>query len=129
MKVGEKALDFNFKNDLPIYIQLAQQIENAILSGAYLEESQIPSTTEVSLAYKINPATVLKSFNMLADEKIIYKKRGVGMFVASGAVLKLNEKRKSAFMSEYVQNLVEEAKKLQIDKAKIISMIEGEFDK
>ncbi len=72
----------DFKNeDIPIYIQIAKELEDAIFQGIYKENEQIPSTTEISVNYKINPATVLKGMNILVNEKIIYKKRGVGMFV------------------------------------------------
>ena len=71
--------------DRPIFQQIAEQLEEAILSGAYPEESQVPSITEYSVQYRINPATALKGINLLVDAGLLYKKRGVGMFVASGA--------------------------------------------
>lgn len=122
-------MELNFESEKPIYVQLAEQIETAILSGAYPEETQIPSTTEVSVVYKINPATALKGFNLLVDEQIIYKKRGVGMFVSSGAVKSIKSKRKSGFLDGFVHGLVEEAQKLEISKQEIILMIEREFEK
>ena len=78
-------MQFNFESDTPIYMQVAEQIKDAILSGAFLEETQVPSTTEISVTYKINPATVLKGMTLLTDAGILYKKRGVGMFVKKGA--------------------------------------------
>lgn len=122
-------MELNFESEKPIFLQLSEQIENAILSGAYEEESQIPSTTDISVSYKINPATVLKGFNLLVDGEVIYKRRGVGMFVCKGAVQKLKERRKSEFISSYLQSLVDEAKKLNITKSEIINMIEREYDK
>lgn len=122
-------MELNFESEKPIFLQLSEQIENAILSGAYEEESQIPSTTDISVSYKINPATVLKGFNLLVDGEVIYKRRGVGMFVCKGAVQKLKERRKSEFVSSYLQSLVDEAKKLNITKSEIINMIEREYDK
>lgn len=122
-------MELNFESEKPIFLQLSEQIENAILSGAYEEESQIPSTTDISVSYKINPATVLKGFNLLVDGEVIYKRRGVGMFVCKGAVQKLKERRKSEFISIYLQSLVDEAKKLNITKSEIINMIEREYDK
>jgi DNA-binding transcriptional regulator YhcF (GntR family) len=76
-------LDFN--NDKPIYLQLSEGLEDAIIAGIYPEETQIPSTTEISVNYRINPATALKGINILVDNGIVYKKRGLGMFVANGA--------------------------------------------
>ena len=68
-------MQFNFESDTPIYIQVAEQIKDAILSGAFPEETQIPSTTEVSVTYKINPATALRGVTLLVDAGILYKKR------------------------------------------------------
>lgn len=117
-------LNLDFNNDVPIYLQLAQAIEDDILKGIFLEGTQIPSTTEISVNYKINPATVAKGFNLLVDEGIIYKKRGVGMFVSTGAKENLIEKRKKGFYKTYILSLVEEAKKLGIGIEKITEMLE-----
>ena len=115
-------------DDRPIFIQLAEGIEDGILSEAFLEESQIPSTTEISVNYKINPATALKGMNLLVDQGIIYKKRGVGMFVATGAVEKIFNKRKQSFFETYIEALYEESEKLKLSKDEIISMIERRFN-
>ena len=111
----------------PIFIQIAEGIEDGILTGAFPEESQIPSITEFSVNYKINPATALKGINLLVDEEIVFKKRGVGMFVAKGAVSKLRKKRQDLFCDNYVSRLVEEAKRLGITSEEIIAMIERGF--
>ena len=110
-----------------IFIQIAEGIEDGILTGAFPEESQIPSITEFSVNYKINPATALKGINLLVDEEIVFKKRGVGMFVAKGAVSKLQKKRQNQFYDNYVSRLVEEAKRLGITSDEIIAMIERGF--
>lgn len=120
-------LNLSFDDERPIFIQLAEQIEDAILSGAFPEETQIPSTTEISVGYKINPATALKGINMLVDSGVVYKKRGVGMFVATGAVRMLKEKRKQEFFDKYVSALVDEAKRLQLTKEDIFTMLERGF--
>ncbi|WP_298837095.1 GntR family transcriptional regulator [Clostridium sp.] len=106
-------------------MQIAQTIEDNILKGIFQEETAIPSTTEISVKYKINPATVAKGFNLLVDEGIIYKKRGVGMFVVAGSKVKLMEKRKENFYKNYIVSLIEEAEKLEISSEDIIKMIEG----
>jgi len=121
-------LQINFQDERPIFIQIAEQIEDAILSGAFPEETQIPSTTEISVSYKINPATALKGINILVDSGIVYKKRGVGMFVAAGAVKLLLEKRKKEFAEKYIDSLVKEAKRLKLTKEDICSMIERGFN-
>lgn len=122
-------MKLNFDDEKPVFLQIAEGIEDAILTGVFQEESQIPSTTELSVTYKINPATALKGINLLVDAGIVYKKRGVGMFVAEGAVRKLRQKRKDQFYENFVSRLVEEAKKLEITDMEIISMIERGFSK
>ena len=115
-------LDFN--NDIPLYMQIDKSIEENVLKGVFEEETAIPSTTEISIKYKINPATVAKGFNLLVDEGIIYKKRGVGMFVVIGSKEKLMKKRKENFYNNYIVALIEEAKKLDISSSDIIEMID-----
>jgi DNA-binding transcriptional regulator YhcF (GntR family) len=114
----------NFNNEKPIYIQLAEAIEDNILRGVFEEEAQIVSTTEISVKYRINPATANKGVNILVDEGILYKKRGLGMFVSTGAKDKILEKRKIGFYEGYVTALLEEASKLNISRKEIIEMIE-----
>lgn len=115
-----------FTKDVPIYIQIAQAIEDNIIRDIYKEDEMIPSTTEISVKYKINPATVGKGFNILVDEGIIYKKRGVGMFVSTGSKELLMDKRKERFFTDYVVTLLDEAKKLNISTEDIIKMIKKE---
>lgn len=111
----------------PIFMQICEGIEDAILIGAYAEESQIPSITEFSTTYKINPATALKGINMLVDTGIVYKKRGLGMFVSTGAVENLRLKRCEQFYENYISALIEEASRLGINISEIVEMIEKGF--
>ena len=120
---------FSFESGVPIYLQVAGQIEDAILSGAFPEETQVPSTTEISVTYQINPATVLKGMSLLTDRQILYKKRGVGMFVESGAKEKIKVGRKAEFYERFVISLLKEAKSLGIGKAELIGMIEKAEEK
>lgn len=113
----------------PIYVQMSEWIEDNILSGAFPEEAQIPSTTEISVQYRINPATALKGVQLLVDKNIIYKKRGLGMFVAKGAERRIRETRKQEFFDRYITALMSEAAKLQITREEIIKMIEESFEK
>ena len=106
-----------------IYQQIAQLIEDGILNGEYPEESQVPSTNELARAYHINPATAAKGINLLVDEGILYKKRGIGMFVAEGAKEHIIEKRRDAFYENYVKGLLEEAKSLGISSEQLVEMI------
>ena len=120
-------MKFNLDQEKPIFLQIAEGIEDGILTGAFPEGSQIPSITEFSVNYKINPATALKGINLLVDENIIFKKRGVGMFVSDGAVQKLRQKRQDQFYTNYISRLIEEAKRLGITSDDIIAMIERGF--
>lgn len=113
----------NFNSDTPIFVQIADEIENAIISDTLSEDQQIPSTTEISVQYKINPATVLKGVGLLADGGILYKKRGLGMFVASGAKDKIIQNRKQKFYEKYILPLISEANKLSINNNEIFEMI------
>lgn len=120
-------MKFNLDQEKPIFLQIAEGIEDGILTGAFPEGSHIPSITEFSVNYKINPATALKGINLLVDENIIFKKRGVGMFVSDGAVQKLRQKRQDQFYTNYISSLIEEAKRLGITSDDIIAMIERGF--
>jgi DNA-binding transcriptional regulator YhcF (GntR family) len=119
-------MKFSANSEMPIFMQIANSIEEDILIGVYVDEMQIPSTTEISVGYKINPATVLKGINILVDQNILYKKRGVGMFVSNGARELIKEKRTKRFYSDFVKPLVNEAKRLSFNKEEIIRIIEKE---
>ncbi|MEY8331876.1 GntR family transcriptional regulator [Lachnospiraceae bacterium 47-T17] len=112
--------------DKSIYIQLSEMIETDILRGILLEEERVPSTNELAKLYTINPATAAKGVNLLVDEGILYKKRGIGMFVAEGAKAQIIEKRREVFYENYVKRLLEEAKSLGIEKDELIEMIGGQ---
>jgi DNA-binding transcriptional regulator YhcF (GntR family) len=107
----------------PLFIQIAEIIEDMILDEEFKEEEQIFSTNQLAESFKINPATARKGFNILVEENILYKKRGVGMFVKEGAKEIIKEKRKKHFKENFLYNLIAEAKKLNITKEEIISMI------
>lgn len=110
-------------NEETIFIQIARAIEDEILSNGIKEEEQVPSTTELSKLYKINPATVLKGINILVDKNILYKKRGIGMFVSDGAKTIIKEARKENFKHNFVKNLLQEANKLEINREELVDII------
>lgn len=110
-------------NEEPIFIQIARAIEDEILSNGIKEEEQVPSTTELSKLYKINPATVLKGINILVDKNILYKKRGIGMFVSDGAKTIIKEARKENFKHNFIKNLLQEANKLEINREELVDII------
>ncbi|MDE5862770.1 MAG: GntR family transcriptional regulator [Lachnospiraceae bacterium] len=107
----------------PIFMQVAGWLEEEILKDHIMEEEQVPSTNQFAAMYKINPATARKGFALLTDEGILYKKRGIGMFVASGAKEKIKKKAKERFINESLVSLLEEAGKLNITKQDLIEMI------
>ena len=107
----------------PIFIQISKAIEDEILSDSIKEEMQVPSTTELSKFYKINPATVLKGVNILVDKEILFKKRGIGMFVSKGAKEIIKNGRKENFKEVYLKDLISEAKKLGITKKELLDVI------
>ena len=121
---GGDTLTGNFNDTTSIYLQIAEMLENDVLRGVLDEEEQVPSTNELARAYSINPATAAKGINLLVDAGILYKKRGIGMFVAADGRKRIVEKRKSAFYDTYVKGLVKEAAALGVTKEELAAMIE-----
>jgi DNA-binding transcriptional regulator YhcF (GntR family) len=113
----------NLDESRPIFLQVAEQIEDDIIEGRLPEESQVPSTIQFATFYKINPATAAKGVNLLVDQEILHKKRGIGMFVAVGARAALLEKRKEQFFEQYVLTMIRESGKLGITVEQLIEMI------
>jgi GntR family transcriptional regulator len=109
----------------PIFRQVAELVENAIVDGSLPEESQAPSSNELAAFHRINPATAAKGLNQLAADGILYKRRGVGMFVAPGAREQLLKRRRSEFADQYVRPLMAEAAKLGIPVREIATMIDS----
>ncbi|MBO9605710.1 MAG: GntR family transcriptional regulator [Paenibacillaceae bacterium] len=107
----------------PIFVQIAERIEDDIIAGVLPEESQVPSTNQFAAFYQINPATAAKGVNLLVDEQILYKKRGIGMFVATGAKEVLVEKRRQQFYETYVVAMKREAAKLGITTEQLAEMV------
>lgn len=110
-------------DDKSIYLQISQMIETDILRGVLLEEERVPSTNELAKLYTINPATAAKGVNLLVDEGILYKKRGIGMFVAPGATEVIRQRRKQEFYNVRLQELLNEAQSLGITKEELIVQI------
>lgn len=108
----------------PIFMQIAERIENDIISGELPEETQVPSTNQFASFYQINPATAAKGVNLLVDQDILYKKRGLGMYVATGARAKLLAKRREQFFEQYVVTMLHEAEKLGITTDQVMEMIQ-----
>lgn len=117
-----------FDDSTPIYRQIAEQIKQEILNGALLEDEQVMSTNQYAAFYRINPATAQKGFQQLVDEGILYKKRGIGMFVTKDAPRRLREQRREKFQQQYITPLTAEAAKLGIGLEELVAMIESGSD-
>lgn len=107
-----------------IYLQISEMLENDILRDIILEEERVPSTNELARLYTINPATAAKGINILVDSGVLYKKRGIGMFVSAGAKEAIMNRRKEQFYDNYIKTLIAEAKSLGITKEELITMIQ-----
>ncbi|QBD76858.1 GntR family transcriptional regulator [Ktedonosporobacter rubrisoli] len=107
----------------PIFVQIAERIESDIIEGGLPEGTQVPSTNQFAAFYQINPATAAKGVNLLVDQGILYKKRGIGMFVAEGAREQLLEKRREQFFEQYVVTMIREAAKLGISTEQLTEMV------
>ena len=106
-----------------IYLQIARMLEDDILRGIYQEGEQVPSTNELARSYNINPATAAKGINLLVADGILYKKRGIGMFVAPGAGETVRQKRKDALYDGFVKPLVKEGSSLSLTREELLAMV------
>ncbi|MGY4857641.1 GntR family transcriptional regulator [Cryobacterium sp. AP23] len=111
----------------PIFQQIAERVENDILSGALIEEGQVPSTNEFAMFYRINPATAGKGVNLLVEQGILYKRRGVGMFVAAGARERITARRRERFVLEFVAPMLAEAASLGIAPDQLTQLIDTQL--
>lgn len=106
-----------------LFLQIAEQIEDSIVDGSLPEEAQAPSTNELAAFYRINPATAAKGVNMLVETGILYKRRGIGMFVATGAREALLARRRAAFAESYIRPLLAEAARLGLTTEDVTALI------
>lgn len=107
----------------PIFLQLAQRVAEDIINGTYAEDAVIPSTNEFATFYTMSPITSAKGINLLVDQGVLYKKRGIGMFVTPGAREQLLTERKAAFKELHVAPLLHEATLLGITRDELADMI------
>lgn len=117
-----------FEGREPIYHQIAEAIRGEILSGALAEEDQVMSTTQYATTYRINPATAAKAFAELVDEGVLYKRRGVGMFVAPGAAASLRATRRRAFFAERMDPVIREAALLGLSTGDLTAYLASQGD-
>jgi GntR family transcriptional regulator len=110
----------------PLFLRIAQALENDIVNGTLVEESQAPSTNEIAAFHRINPATALRGVNHLVDAGILYKRRGVGMFVAPGARERALSTRRKEFAARFLRPLLEEAALLGLTPDDVTALIQKE---
>lgn len=108
----------------PLFLQIAEQIENAVIDGSLPEESRVPSTNELAAFHRINPATAANGISRLVADGVLYKRRGIGMFVVSGARDMLLQRRRESFGHAYIAPLLAEARKLGMDAEDLKKMID-----
>lgn len=116
-------LSRSFDEKKPIYLQVRDRLEDMIMKGQLKEGDQAPSTTEMASFYKINHITVGKGVSQLVDEGVLYKRRGIGMFVAEGAREKLRKNRTRTFVIDYIHPMIDEAEKLGLSNEEILQKI------
>jgi DNA-binding transcriptional regulator YhcF (GntR family) len=112
-----------FDDNSPIYLQIANGIKDDVLSGAVKEDEQVMSTNQYAAFYQINPATAAKGFAQLVDEGVLYKKRGIGMFVSQQAREKLRTQRRERFFSEVVDPMLAEARMVGLSIDEIVTYL------
>ena len=115
-----------FTGDGPIFQQLADRVAADIIAGTYPEESGVPSTNDYAIFYEISPITASKGINVLVEQGVLYKKRGIGMFVATDARELLRSRRRAEFREQYIAPLVREAKLLGLSAGELAEMINQE---
>lgn len=107
----------------PIYLQIAEWLETEILAGNFVEDEKVYSQYQLAQMYNINPATAARGLNILAEEGILYKKRGLGMFVAPGAMELVRKRRRQDTLRQLVVELVGEADRLGVTDAELAGLI------
>ena len=114
-------------SNIPIFLQISQFIENEIISDRLVSEDKVPSTNEFSKSMNVNPATAGKGLNTLVDQGILYKKRGLGMFVTKEAKTIIISNRRDYFTKKLLPEFLNEAKQLTISKEELIEMIRSDY--
>ncbi|HJV31417.1 MAG TPA: GntR family transcriptional regulator [Bacillales bacterium] len=116
-------MSLNLDGSKPIYVQVSEWLEREILNGNFESDQKIYSQYQLAEIFNINPATAAKGLNILADENILYKKRGLGMFVSSTAREMILHKRKNQTLKRLVQEILVEAEQLNVSKEELIQII------
>jgi GntR family transcriptional regulator len=108
----------------PLFLQIGAQLADDISDGTLAEGERVPSSNEFAAFYRINPATAAKGINVLIDQGLLEKRRGIGMFVAAGARERLLAERRQRFAEQYIEPMLVEARRLGMDQADLVSMVQ-----
>lgn len=117
-----------FRDDLPIYLQLQKIIEEQILASALKEDDKLKSLREMAAEYRINPITASNAVNALVEEGILYQKRGIGMFVATNAREKIIQSRRKGFMEDALRPALKQAKSYEFTKKEILTILDEVYE-
>ena len=112
-----------FDDRTPIYRQIAGQLREDRVTGALSDDEQVMSTNQYAAFHRINPATVAKAFQELVDDGLLYKRRGLGMFVTPGAGERLREERRARFFEDVLTPVIAEAERLAIPVDDIVDAL------
>ena len=94
-----------FKEGTPIYMQIAERLQDEILAGRYAEGDRVPSVREYSVLLEVNVNTAVKAYEQRAALGVIYNRRGMGYFVAEGAAAAILKQRRRLFLDEELPEL------------------------
>ena len=114
-----------FDGPEPIYVQIAQMIRAQVLAGELAEEEQVMSTTQFATTFRINPATAQKAFQGLVEEGVLYKRRGLGMFVAPGARRRMLAQHRRRYFDEVLAPALAQADILGIPRDDVVAYVVG----
>lgn len=116
-------MSFQWNDKEPIYLQLKDKIKDMILSGDLIEGDALPSVRQVAIEYKVNPITVSKSYQILVDDELVEKRRGLGMFVQKGAASKLQSNENEQFIKEDWPKILTKIQHLKLDTSQLINSL------
>ena len=116
-------MNFNAESSIPIYVQIAEWVENEILAGRLITDGKVYSQYQLAEMFNINPATAGKGLTILLESNILYKKRGLGMFVQEGAKEQIVEKRRDEKLTILAKEIVLEARRLFVSDDELLELI------
>lgn len=127
IKVAGEYMSISWNDKDPIYRQLHDRIVASILEGVFLDGDGLPSVRQMASEHRINPITVSKSLQLLVDDGLVEKRRGLGMFIKEGAATRLKEIERQRFLNEEWPLVIEKIERLGLSKKMLLA--DGELDK